>query len=336
METRTDGDLVSLCLFRLLELYTCGQEVKRSRGQEVKRSRGQEAKRSRGQEVKRSRGQEVKRSRGQEVKRSRGQEVKRSRGQEDKRSRCQDVPLPARAAAASGWRPIRTVDVVPERGYSGGDRCCVQLVRGVDDQRQRAGQGHVDEEVRDSGNDSKNDLDEDIGQAEEAERMTVGSGRRNWRGSSPYKGKLSIAIEVARAVSYAQAVACTSGSVLHSFSQPLLGGNLSSRKGFLDCEWNVELGDFVWCSAVWLWSSCETHNAIQRISLPQQHRQDSFMGRRNTSSQASGEAVDMDMTVWTASNDMKSWRNRECERLGPGGSVVETIQHELPYLALAS
>ncbi|GMF21392.1 unnamed protein product [Phytophthora fragariaefolia] len=138
-----------------------------------------------------------------------------------------------------------------------------------------------------SGNGGENDYEEDLLQAKEADIITVGSRRWNWRSSSTYKSKLAIAIEVAQAVQY-----------LHSFSQPLFHGNLSSRKVFLDSEWNVKLGDFTCCSALRRWSSSHTRNAIG--SLPSTMASARCSGRSNTSSQATGEEIHMDMTVWTA------------------------------------
>lgn len=110
------------------------------------------------------------------------------------------------------------------------------------------------------------------------------AGKWNWRGSSVYKNKLSIAIEVTQAVHY-----------LHSFPQPLFHGNLSSRKVFLDSDWNVKLGDLTCCSALRRWSSSHKSDIS---SLPSTATRSS--GRSNCSSQTAGEEIHMDMTVWTA------------------------------------
>ncbi|ETL31735.1 TKL protein kinase [Phytophthora nicotianae] len=110
------------------------------------------------------------------------------------------------------------------------------------------------------------------------------SGKWNWRDSSVYKSKLSIAVEVAQAVQY-----------LHSFTRPLFHGNLSSRKVFLDSDWNVKLGDLTCCSALRRWSSSHKSDIS---SLPSTATRSS--GRSNCSSQTAGEEIHMDMTVWTA------------------------------------
>ncbi|KAG2763467.1 hypothetical protein Pcac1_g24865 [Phytophthora cactorum] len=109
-------------------------------------------------------------------------------------------------------------------------------------------------------------------------------GKWNWRGSSVYKSKFSIAIEVAQAVHY-----------LHSFTPPLFHGNLSSRKVFLDSDWNVKLGDLTCCSALRRWSSSHKSDIG---SLPSTATRSS--GRSNCSSQTAGGEIHMDMTVWTA------------------------------------
>ncbi|RLN45090.1 hypothetical protein BBO99_00003769 [Phytophthora kernoviae] len=111
------------------------------------------------------------------------------------------------------------------------------------------------------------------------------SGRWNWRTTSAvYKSKLSIAIEVAKAVQY-----------LHSFSPPLFHGNLSSRKVFLDNGWNVKLGDLTCCSALRRWSSSHKHDGI----APPPDTAKSATRISEASSAISSE-VHMDMTVWTA------------------------------------
>ncbi|KAG7397487.1 hypothetical protein PHYBOEH_000639 [Phytophthora boehmeriae] len=126
--------------------------------------------------------------------------------------------------------------------------------------------------------------DNDVGESNEVFN-NEDSGRWNWRTSSAvYKSKLSIAIEVAEAVQY-----------LHSFSPPLFHGNLSSRKVFLDSEWNVKLGDLTCCSALRRWSSSHQQNSV-----------DSPLGtaksptRTSEASSAISSEVHMDMSVWTA------------------------------------
>ncbi|KAG3243615.1 hypothetical protein PI124_g11575 [Phytophthora idaei] len=108
-------------------------------------------------------------------------------------------------------------------------------------------------------------------------------GKWNWRGSSVYKSKFSIAIEVAQAVHY-----------LHSFTPPLFHGNLSSRKVFLDSDWNVKLGDLTCCSALRRWSSSHKSDIG---SLPSTATRSS--GRSNCSSQTAGGEIHMDMTLAT-------------------------------------
>ncbi|KAG1693234.1 hypothetical protein DVH05_023699 [Phytophthora capsici] len=120
-------------------------------------------------------------------------------------------------------------------------------------------------------NPSRTDYDEDLLQSDGEVDLSTDSGRWSWRRScAVYKSKLSIAIEVVQALQY-----------LHSFSQPLFHGNLSSRKVFLDSDWTVKLGDLTCCSALRRWSSSR------------------FSGRSNCSSQQ-GEEIPMDMTIWTA------------------------------------
>lgn len=135
---------------------------------------------------------------------------------------------------------------------------------------------------------SDDDYDVDALQSEDEDSTMLADGgnRWSWRSSSSaYKSKLSIAIEVAQAVQY-----------LHSFSQPLFHGNLSSRKVFLDSDWNVKLGDLTCCSALRRWSS--SHNRNDVGSLPSTTGSSArFSGRSNTSSQNAGEEVHMDMTV---------------------------------------
>ncbi|POM66640.1 TKL protein kinase [Phytophthora palmivora] len=139
---------------------------------------------------------------------------------------------------------------------------------------------------------SEDDYDEDIVHSDDENGNSIDEGdtdRWYWRISSDlYTSKLSIAIEVAKAVQY-----------LHSFSQPLFHGNLSSRKVFLDSDWNVKLGDLTCCSALRRWSS--SHNQNDVISPPSTIGSSTrFSGRSNGSSQTTGDEIHMDMTVWTA------------------------------------
>ncbi|KAK1943593.1 Serine/threonine-protein kinase phg2 [Phytophthora citrophthora] len=123
--------------------------------------------------------------------------------------------------------------------------------------------------------------DEDLLQSEI--ELSSDAERWSWRRSSAvYKSKLSIAIEVVQALQY-----------LHSFSQPLFHGNLSSRKVFLDSDWNMKLGDLTCCSALRRWSSSHKHTEAPSTGSAR------FSGRSNCSSQQ-GEEIPMDMTIWTA------------------------------------
>ncbi|KAL4162376.1 hypothetical protein PRNP1_002917 [Phytophthora ramorum] len=145
-----------------------------------------------------------------------------------------------------------------------------------------------DDEIHDyliSGDGSDDDYEEDMFQSDDDVTSSDDQGRWSWRNSSDaYRSKLSIAIEVAQAVQY-----------LHSFSPPLFHGNLSSRKVFLDSDWNVKLGDLTCCSALRRWSSSHKHDTPSSTGPSARGS-----GRSTTSSQASGEEIHMDMTVWTA------------------------------------
>lgn len=105
----------------------------------------------------------------------------------------------------------------------------------------------------------------------------------NWHRDSPSsKSKLSVAIDIARALVY-----------LHSFSPALFHGNFSSRKVLLDDKWRVKLNDLSCTSALLRWS--------------ERHASDGDSSSNGSSSRASGSSqvgeqdeVQMDMTVWTA------------------------------------
>lgn len=106
----------------------------------------------------------------------------------------------------------------------------------------------------------------------------------SWRATSPgYKSKLSIAVDVAKVLNY-----------LHAFSPPLFHGNLSSRKIFLDRDWNVKLGDLTCCSALRRWSSSHRNDAVSPPGSA-----GSSIRVSEVSSSASSE-IPMDMSVWTA------------------------------------
>ncbi|GMF12589.1 unnamed protein product [Phytophthora lilii] len=147
--------------------------------------------------------------------------------------------------------------------------------------------GWHDEENDESGDDG---YEVDILRAGNEVAITNNPARWNWRSSSAvYKSKLAIAIEVAQAVQY-----------LHSFSQPLFHGNLSSRKVFLDKNWNVKLGDMTCCSALRRWSSSHKQNDMSSAPSTTGSSPARYSGRSNCSSQTGGEEIHMDMTVWTA------------------------------------
>lgn len=105
----------------------------------------------------------------------------------------------------------------------------------------------------------------------------------NWYRDSPSsKSKLSVAIDIARALVY-----------LHSFSPALFHGNFSPRKVLLDDKWHVKLNDLSCTSALLKWS--------------ERHASDGDSSSNGSSSRASGSSqvgeqdeVQMDMTVWTA------------------------------------
>ncbi|KAL3658305.1 hypothetical protein V7S43_016693 [Phytophthora oleae] len=130
------------------------------------------------------------------------------------------------------------------------------------------------------------DYDEDLLKSDGEVKLSIDRNdaeRWSWRPSSAvYKSKLSIAIEVVQALQY-----------LHSFSQPLFHGNLSSRKVFLDSDWTVKLGDLTCCSALRRWSSSHKHSEAPSTGSAR------FSGRSNGNSQQ-GEEIPMDMTIWTA------------------------------------
>lgn len=90
--------------------------------------------------------------------------------------------------------------------------------------------------------------------------------------TSTYKSKLTIAIDVARALEY-----------MHSLSPSLFHGNLSSRKVFFDKQWNVKLGDFTSCSALRRWSASTV---------------DTGENEERTSDDVA--IIHLDMTVWSA------------------------------------
>jgi serine/threonine protein kinase len=140
-----------------------------------------------------------------------------------------------------------------------------------------------------TGDGSDDDYEEDILRSDDERAAADDPGRWNWRSSSTaYKSKLSVAIEVAQAVRY-----------LHSFSPPLFHGNLSSRKVFLNGDWSVKLGDLTCCSALRRWSSSHKQHSVASSSSTAASPA-RVSGASRSSSQASGEEVHMDMTVWTA------------------------------------
>lgn len=140
---------------------------------------------------------------------------------------------------------------------------------------QRTGMEHVtdeDEEDVSEFHDGSLDL---------AEAPIQGLHIWNWHRDSPSsKSKLSVVIDIARALVY-----------MHSFSPALFHGNFSSRKVLLDENWCVKLNDLSCSSALLRWS--------------ERHASDGDSSRNGSasgSSQAGGEQeeVQMDMTVWTA------------------------------------
>lgn len=141
------------------------------------------------------------------------------------------------------------------------------------------GKGSLDAFIQQEREQAKDEMKLQLAGFGQEDRMTNATMHPDpwtWQHDSPsYKSKLSIAIDIARALAY-----------LHSFSPSLFHGNLSSRKVLLDESWRVKLNDLSCCSALWRWSERQQEQGTQTPT--------------SADPTDSSDEVRMDMTIWTA------------------------------------